>query len=145
MKFRADHDPFMKFWWAIQPPPSEEFGELSFWDCEGILRLEARDGVVRARGPYGSAALAADIERPGVLFLPIKEFLQPTQSRWFFGDPDMEFEATDDYCCTRYMRFLGHAPWNFALFPDPATAPETWEPGPEPTDEEELEDEPTTT
>lgn len=134
MMCQFSEEDFRPAWLAIQPFKTGRHTDN--WDLpnwkEFMVRVEADNGMFRIASPFGQAEIPAKIERRGVVFLPLWEFVELMARS--YGEPVREFEATDGCVCTNWVRSICHA-WRVGLFDDPATAPQTWEPV-EPTDDD---------
>lgn len=84
--------------------------------------------MLRLQSPHGSAEVPAEVEKRGVLFMPFSEFLGGTENmmQW---DEEVYIEAHADRVRGNGLGFLCR-PEEFAVFRDPATAPQTWAPAP---------------
>lgn len=119
---RIEREAFRKAWEKIQVPEPRPYRP------EGIIRLEADNGLLRLQSPIASAEVPADVEKRGVLFMPFYEFLDATggMMKW---EQEVYIEAHADGVSGNCLAFLC-PPWQFAVFRDPATAPQTWAPTP---------------
>jgi hypothetical protein len=126
MKCTFTEADFRPVWHAILPPGTTDLNEIEdrgFWD--GVVRVQVADGALTVRSPFAEASCPADVETPGVLFIPFREFSELTDTNW--GEPVFSSLAADETVATGFHRTLCQ-PWQFALFPDPATAPDSWTP-----------------
>ncbi len=124
---RIDRETFREAWEKIQLPDKP-------WRPDGIIRLEADNGTLRLQSPHGSADVPAEVEKRGVVFMPFSEFLGCTANmmQW---DEEVYIEANADRIRGDGIGFLCE-PSAFAVFRDPATAPQTWTPATPPRDED---------
>lgn len=122
MIVRIDSKHFFPAWAAISPPQAEDGGfpedERYYTDC---VRVEAANGMLRLRGPFGNAECPAEVERPGVLFTPIREFIEATEN--LVNEPVIELSVVGDKIHVNYKCFITQ-PEEFFLFDDVADAPE---------------------
>lgn len=111
---------------AMLPPGITD--ALEAWDhpgwLEDVIRIEVAGATMTMVGPYGERTIPAAVETPGVLFCPIRYWMDALRTTWM-DEPDHELSATPDYVDTRYTRFLT-LPWMFEVFDDVTTAPRTW-------------------
>lgn len=110
--------------------PNAEEDQPADW-C--LVRLEAADGMLRARSIVVDTEVPARVERPGVVFTRLMLFLYSTEPLHYLPDPgdEIEIDASPEELNTSYLPVL-HGDADYAYFPDPATAPATWEYTPEP-------------
>lgn len=136
MKCWFDEKDFVATSKAIRPGA----GSTDPWDDPGwpeaIVRAEADNGTLTLKSPYGEARVPAEIEERGVFFCPLREFAQ--RMSWTFGETRLMLEATPEYINTNHQSFLLQW-WQFEVFRDPATAPQTWAPE-EPIEEDALDE-----
>jgi len=142
VKCTVEDADFRPAWKAMLPPNAAD--HLDAWDDQRwlteLIRLEADNDSLTLVGPYARATIPAQVERRGVVFFPIRNFIDGTAN--LYGDTHLEINATDEYFASAHGRQKAEdVP--LAVFDDPATAPETWVPPPkQPDDDDWFEDEP---
>jgi len=143
MKCYFEDKDFRPLWKSLFPANAQD-DPLDAWDdnawLHSLTRIEAKDNTLTIRGPYKEFVIPARVERPGVLFVSTRQFSERYEDT--FGETTLELKASHDRITNQYMVFLLQY-WEFALFEDPATAPETWQPPDEPPDDADwFDDEP---
>jgi hypothetical protein len=118
---------FRPAWLAIQKVKTGDF--LDNWEhypewFTAVLRVTADNGTLTLEGPYGNASIPAEVEQRGVLYLPIRDFVDTMARTW--GETRLMLKADNRKVRSNHAGFL-LSEWQFEVFDDPAAAPATWE------------------
>jgi hypothetical protein len=116
-----------------QPPPGSGMTQDEYEDTDehselwinSFVRMAAENGTLTMKTFWGTASCPAEVEKPGVLFLTMREWMDIMQPVSWQHETH-EITVTDDYFSNEWGR-KNAVHYDYAYFDDPADAPQTWE------------------
>lgn len=128
MKCTFDESDLRPAWNAMLPPGAAD--DIAAYEDDDwhlrIIRVEASGNTLTLAGPYGTRSIPAIVEEPGVVFCPIRHFIEHFPKHWT-DVPTYHLHVTPDFFQTQVLRAI-MIPTEFEVFDDVATAPQTFLP-----------------